>query len=160
MAETNGFLRNFPDLPAFPDDVPQVPLLRLSLQKLIDNDSTELDRLWKACTGVGFFYLDLRHVGPHPDNHSGAPALDGETFLSDATKLFDISDTVFDLPVTEKVKYDFRDQGSYFGYKGFGVGLVDATGTKDRNEFYNVSRWSELLVGLLTVISPCLDLQR
>jgi hypothetical protein len=44
----------------------------------------------------------------------------------------------FDLEVAEKVKYDFKDQGSYFGYKGYGEGIIDAKGTKDRNEFYNV----------------------
>ena len=45
---------------------------------------------------------------------------------------------MFDLPVQEKVKYDLKNQGSYFGYKGYGQGVIDAEGTKDRNEFYNV----------------------
>ncbi|KAI8938300.1 hypothetical protein NX059_005953 [Plenodomus lindquistii] len=48
--------------------------------------------------------------------------------------------TFFDLPVTEKVKYDFKDQGSYYGYKGYGEGVIDKQGTKDRNEFYNISK--------------------
>ncbi|THY69323.1 Clavaminate synthase-like protein, partial [Aureobasidium pullulans] len=54
--------------------------------------------------------------------------------------LFKVGQGVFDLPIEEKVKYDLKDQGSYFGYKGYGEGVIDAQGTKDRNEFYNVSK--------------------
>ncbi|KAF2650473.1 Clavaminate synthase-like protein [Lophiostoma macrostomum CBS 122681] len=46
----------------------------------------------------------------------------------------------FNLPIDEKTKYDFADQGSYFGYKGYGKGIVDKKGTRDRNEFYNISK--------------------
>ena len=51
---------DFEDLPAFPTDVPTVPLLRISLQKLANGNPTELNRLWKASCEIGFFYLDLR----------------------------------------------------------------------------------------------------
>lgn len=44
------------------------------------------------------------------------------------------------MPNDEKQKYDFKDQGSYFGYKGLGSGVVDSKGTRDRNEFYNTSK--------------------
>jgi hypothetical protein len=64
--------------------------------------------------------------------------IDGERLLQDAEDLFRVGKKVFDLPVEEKVKYDLKDQGSYFGYKGYGQGVIDAEGTKDRNEFYNV----------------------
>lgn len=64
--------------------------------------------------------------------------IDGEQLLQDAEDLFRVGKSVFDLPVEEKVKYDLKDQGSYFGYKGYGQGVIDAAGTKDRNEFYNV----------------------
>lgn len=64
--------------------------------------------------------------------------IDGEQLLQDAEDLFRVGKSVFDLPVEEKVKYDLKDQGSYFGYKGYGQGVIDAVGTKDRNEFYNV----------------------
>ncbi|KAK5999593.1 hypothetical protein QM012_005250 [Aureobasidium pullulans] len=66
--------------------------------------------------------------------------IDGEQLLHDAEDLFRVGKSVFDLPVEEKVKYDLKDQGSYFGYKGYGQGVIDAEGTKDRNEFYNVSK--------------------
>jgi hypothetical protein len=64
--------------------------------------------------------------------------IDGERLLQNAENLFKIGKSVFDLPVEEKVKYDLKDQGSYYGYKGYGQGVIDAEGTKDRNEFYNV----------------------
>ena len=51
----------------------------------------------------------------------------------------------FQLPVEEKVRDDFMEQGSYFGYKGYGAGIVDKEGNRDRNEFYNVSSYSSLL---------------
>lgn len=44
--------------------------------------------------------------------------IDGEQLLRDADALFDVGKQIFDLPVEEKVKYDFKDLGSYFGYKG------------------------------------------
>lgn len=64
--------------------------------------------------------------------------IDGEQLLQDAEDLFRVGKSIFDLPVEEKVRYDLKDQGSYFGYKGYGEGVIDAKGTKDRNEFYNV----------------------
>lgn len=122
----------FAGLPPFPDDVPTVPLLRISLQKLIDNDTAELSRLWEACTELGFFYLDMR------DAQSQDSSLRGDDFLADCDRLFEVAKEFYQLPVEEKVKYDFKAKGSYFGYKGYGDGIIDAKGSKDRNEFYNV----------------------
>lgn len=117
------------DLPSFPDNVPTAPLLRISLHKLLQQDLEEQERCWKACCDLGFFYLDLRASG-----HT----IDGNALLQDADSLFEVMKSFFDLHVQEKVEYDFKDQGSYFGYKGYGEGIIDAKGTKDRNEFYNV----------------------
>ncbi|KAG8624085.1 hypothetical protein KVT40_009061 [Elsinoe batatas] len=66
--------------------------------------------------------------------------IDSEKLLKNVDELFKIGEQVFDLPVSEKVKYDLKSKGSYFGYKGYGDGIVDSKGTKDRNEFYNVSK--------------------
>ncbi|KAF3011143.1 hypothetical protein E8E13_011459 [Curvularia kusanoi] len=118
----------FADLPAFPDNVPTAPLLRISLAKLLSQDATEQERCWQACQELGFFYLDLS-VGAH-----------GEALLSDASSLFTLMQSFYSLPVTEKVQYDLKSKGSYFGYKGYGEGIIDAAGTRDRNEFYNVSK--------------------
>ena len=117
----------FADLPFFPDNVPTAPLLRISLSKLLAADTDEQERCWQACQELGFFYLDLRGDS-------------GEALLEDADQLFQLMRTFYELPVSEKVKYDFKSKGSYFGYKGYGEGIIDAKGTRDRNEFYNVSK--------------------
>ena len=133
MHATDDVMATFKNIPSFPDDVPTAPLLRISLQKLLDSNSEELRRLWSACTELGFFYLDLRNV--KSDNGT----LDGNAYVQEADRLFDVSEEFFSLPVDEKSKYDFKDQGSYFGYKGYGGGITDKKGTPDRNEFYNAS---------------------
>lgn len=145
---------NFLDLPPFPEDVPIAPLLRISLSKLTRGNQEEVERLWKACCELGFFYLDLRGVldghESHPttsalsgatdnarkevgradsatghDEHSDGAKddnigkfevdIDGDQLLQDAADLFRVGKNVFDLPVEEKVRYDLKDQGSYFG---------------------------------------------
>jgi hypothetical protein len=110
--------------PAFPDNVPTAPLLQLSLSKLIGNDPDEVRRFVGACKDLGFFYLDLR--GP------------GDDVLAQSTQLFDVGVELFDLPLDEKLKYNFSGQNSYFGYKHLGAAVADKQGRLDRNEFYNV----------------------
>ncbi|KAK5103158.1 hypothetical protein LTS08_003962 [Lithohypha guttulata] len=122
----NGDTNGDTSPPAFPDDVPTAPLLRLSFAKLWDNDLEEVNRLLRACEDLGFFYLDLR--GP------------GDDILADADNLFRVGENLYDLPLEEKKQYDFMHKNSYFGYKGYGANVVDKTGRTDRNEFYNVSK--------------------
>lgn len=117
---------NFPDIPPFPTDVSTAPLLRLSLENLLNRDKDEFQRFCRACEDIGFFYLDLR----------GAEK--GITILEDAEKLFGVGARLFDLDLEEKRKYDFSAQNSYFGYKEKGAAVVDRDGNPDRNEFYNV----------------------
>ncbi|EGX89599.1 oxidoreductase [Cordyceps militaris CM01] len=114
------------NLPEFPADVATAPLLRLSLLKLTNRDSTEIERFTKACRDLGFFYLHLD--GP------------GDTIQKQSTRLFDVAKELFDLPLEEKKKYDFSAQKTYFGYKHLGGSVADRTGRLDRNEFYNISR--------------------
>jgi len=141
----------FPGLPPFPDNVPTAPLLRISLQKLLQHDKEEQDRCWKACCELGFFYLDVCNAtttqsrtnnddddDDNADESSSEQAVDGDALLQDVDTLFSVMKSFYQLDVEEKSKYDFKDKGSYFGYKGYGQGIVDARGTKDRNEFYNV----------------------
>ncbi|KAF5017669.1 hypothetical protein F66182_10384 [Fusarium sp. NRRL 66182] len=118
--------RNFPGLPPFPKDVPTVPLLRISLRKLLSCDKDEVKRLVDACEKIGFFYLDLQDAGSV------------SLILDDADELFAISKEFYNLSLEEKMKYDFSAQKSYFGYKAQGAVVVDSAGTRDRNESYNV----------------------
>lgn len=100
---------DFKGIPPFPDNVPTAPLLRISLRKLIDGDAEELDRVWKACCDLGFFYLDLR-MGDEKDG------LDGDGLLDDAYNLFKVGEGLFELPLAEKQKHDHSAQNSYYGY--------------------------------------------
>lgn len=117
----------FPHLPPFPKDILIAPLLRVKLSKLLREDQAEINLLFKACRELGFFYLDVRGE------------IAGEELVGCARALFGEGQKVFDLPVEKKITYDLGSRGSHFGYKGYGAGTVDATGTKDRNEFFNVS---------------------
>ncbi|TKA25324.1 hypothetical protein B0A50_06228 [Salinomyces thailandicus] len=152
----------FPGLPPFPDDTSTAPLLRLNLQRLVSHDPAEEDRLWRACCELGFFYLDLRDRAPskrdslHDDREGD---LNGEALLQDAETLFHLGEKVFALPAEEKQNYDFKDQGSYFGYKGLGAGVVDSKGTRDRNEFYNISKDDILGVGSALPAPEVLQMQ-
>jgi hypothetical protein len=130
----------FPNIPPFPSTVPTAPLLRISLAKLLAHDTKEEERLWNACCDLGFFYLDLRsatggHANSQTNGHAnganghangltqstdGEPKnisneMSNEGLLKDADALFKVAEEFFDLPVEEKVKYDFADEGSYFG---------------------------------------------
>lgn len=142
---------DFPGIPPFPEDVPSAPLLRISLHKLVNDDTDELARLWEACKTIGFFYLDLRtpDSNKRDSGHEQSTlegAIDGDGLLHGASDLFQLGSQFFDLSVEEKMRYDFREQGSYFGYKGFGAGVIDKDGTRDRNEFYNTSK--DFVLGL------------
>jgi isopenicillin N synthase-like dioxygenase len=116
---------SFPDLLPFPKDIPTAPLHRLSLSK-VRSDASESERLFSACRDLGFFYLDLRQ-----DEQ-------GEILLKEAEELFKMAPKLYDLGRDELQKYDYKSQGSYMGYKGFGSAVVDEKGNLDRNEFYNV----------------------
>lgn len=115
----------FPNLPPFPADVPTAPLHRLSLRRL-RTEREESDRLFASCKDLGFFYLDLR--GDE----------DGEALLHESDELFKLAPRFYELGREELQKYDYKDQGSYMGYKGCGSAVVDEKGNLDRNEFYNV----------------------
>jgi hypothetical protein len=44
----------------FPDDVPTAQLETISLNKLLNNDEDEIQKLFNICKGSGFFYLDMK----------------------------------------------------------------------------------------------------
>ncbi|RMX72420.1 hypothetical protein D0869_14638 [Hortaea werneckii] len=150
--ENDGFA--FDDLPPFPENIPTAPLLRLNLNRLLQGNKQETEKLWNTCRDIGFFYLDLRNgqAGKRDsvqeeDDEAVASQLDGDGLLEDAAHLFTLGEKLFMLPTEEKQQYDFKDRGSYFGYKGLGAGVIDSKGTRDRNEFYNVSKDDLLGIG-------------
>jgi isopenicillin N synthase-like dioxygenase len=111
---------------SFPDDVPTAPLVTISLRKLLSHDGAENERLFEASKSLGFFYLNM----------TGCE--EGEALLNGSSTMFDLMEELYELPLEEKLKYDFAAAGSYFGYKGMGAEVIDGKGTKDKNEIYNV----------------------
>jgi len=90
------------------------------------SETAESDRLFESSKKLGFFYLDLRGDA------------EGEKLLAEADQFFELGPKLYDLGRDELQKYDYKAQGSYMGYKGFGSAVVDEKGNLDRNEFYNV----------------------
>ncbi|KAK3705735.1 hypothetical protein LTR37_013178 [Vermiconidia calcicola] len=113
----------FPDSPEFSS----VQLETISLQKLIDHDTTEEDRVFEACKGRGFFYLDL--AGPES----------GETILKGAGEIAQVGERFMALPADEKMKFTPKNK-ELFGYKMLGATKVDADGNRDNAEFFNISK--------------------
>lgn len=133
--------QSFISIPPFPNNVPTAPLLRISLKKLLEGDTDEKQRCWEACCQLGFFYLDLRTCLSLIQNENSTVdtgSMSGDNLLQDADQLFEVMEGFYELDVQEKIKYDFKAQGSYFGYKGYGEGFIDKQGSRDKNEFYNV----------------------
>ncbi|KAI0058454.1 Clavaminate synthase-like protein [Artomyces pyxidatus] len=109
-------------LPPFPDDVPTVPLLIIDFELVKQGDAQEIDRLWKAATELGFWYLK---------NH-GAEA--------EVNAMFDLSREAMALPLDEKMKFEQGDDGVSFGYKMKGGYATDETGAPDNAEFLNIAQ--------------------
>ncbi|KAJ2968106.1 hypothetical protein NUW58_g10294 [Xylaria curta] len=116
------------ELPPFPEGLPTLPLLRISLKKLLSRDDGEIKTLITACEDNGFFYLDVRDAGAY------------SSIINDVYELFGIGDEFFNLSFEEKKKYDFSAKTPYFGYKKQGSSVIDRTGKRDRNESYNVPK--------------------
>ena len=83
----------FAGVPAFPDDVPVAELQRLELSKLLSGDKAESEALFEACTGFGFFLLDLRGCE------------EGEILLKETEAAFDISQEFYALSDEERTKF-------------------------------------------------------
>ena len=88
------------EYPTFPEsnEFKCVELATISLQKLLDHDGTEEDRVFEACKGRGFFYLDL--AGPDW----------GETILKGSEDLARVGERFMALPTEEKMKFTPRNK--------------------------------------------------
>lgn len=86
----------FSQSPAFPPDIPLVPLPRASLQRLQSGDEQEAHNLFEACQEWGFFLLNL------------ADAEDGKRVLAHAEKMFDLTSKTFDLDQQTLDEYAYK----------------------------------------------------
>ena len=107
-------------IPPFPSDIPIATIPTVSYNGLVSLSPEALQAMLSATQGIGFFFLS-----DHP---------------IDSDFMFDLATSVFELPMDEKMKYEMGSQGRYFGYKAKGTSVVDAKGTVDANEFYNIPK--------------------
>lgn len=85
-----------PKYPPFPEDVPTVPLLRLSFAKLLAGDQSESERLFSACKSLGFFMLDFQDTSQ------------GRAILEEVETLSGVGAEAFDLDLEEKQRYKMK----------------------------------------------------
>ncbi|CDO69473.1 hypothetical protein BN946_scf184817.g33 [Trametes cinnabarina] len=108
--------------PPFPEDVPTHPLLIVDYQLVRAGDAEETNKLWKAATELGFWYL----------KHHGVD--------EEVKAMFDMGRSTLALPLEEKLRFEQGDQGFSFGYKAAGMQFMDDNGTRDVTEFLNISK--------------------
>ncbi|OAX37526.1 Clavaminate synthase-like protein [Rhizopogon vinicolor AM-OR11-026] len=109
-------------LPPFPDDVRTHRLLIIDYELVKAGDKDEENRLWKAATTIGYWYLK---------NH-GAD--------QEVSDMFDMGVETMALPFEERMKFG-QGEGQYFGYRKLGANAVDAAAMNlNTSEFINVSK--------------------
>ncbi|CAF1287434.1 unnamed protein product [Didymodactylos carnosus] len=126
----------FPD---FPESVPTAPLVVIDYNLLVQKDPEELNRLFKASTDLGFFYLKV-----------GAQL--------DPIPIFTLAESVFGQSLDTKMKYAMDGKnGVYFGYKAVGSTYTDKKGTPDMIEFWNIAKDEILMQDATDHPKPILD---
>ncbi|KAI0127578.1 hypothetical protein BJ170DRAFT_595439 [Xylariales sp. AK1849] len=114
--------------PPFPEGLATAELETIALSHLLNGDEAEQRRVFEACKGRGFFYLDLH----------GSES--GETILRGAEQIARVGEETFQLPLDTKMRYKQGGSKTLFGYKGVGATVTDKAGTKDTAEFFNVAK--------------------
>ncbi|KAL5503986.1 hypothetical protein ACEPAH_8058 [Sanghuangporus vaninii] len=109
-------------LPPFPENLPTHPLLVVDYGLVKSGDAQEIDKLWKASTELGFWYLK---------NHGADFEVDG---------MFDMGEETLTLPQDEKMKFIRGEGGFSFGIKRLGSTATNEYGSPDNVEFLNVSK--------------------
>jgi hypothetical protein len=112
--------------PPFPDDIETAPLVSISLAKLEKNDKAESDSFFKACRGLGFFYMNME----------GSTL--GDSLVSEAEQLQNLQKQFFKVPHEEKEVFSREKIDPFFGYRHSQLELKNEDGSLKRNETYNV----------------------
>jgi isopenicillin N synthase-like dioxygenase len=116
-------------IPPFPDDVPTVPIARISYSKLKSFDQDEMIKVLEASQSDGFFYLDLT------DDPTG------KALLNDTEDVLAISKRALNIPLDQKTECLAERGKEMFGYKPAGaVKQTDKDSRPDTTEFFNVSK--------------------
>ncbi|KAF5637865.1 gibberellin 2-beta-dioxygenase 8 [Fusarium sp. NRRL 52700] len=116
-------------VPPFPNDMPTVPIARISYSKLKCYDENEMGKVLKACQSDGFFYLDL----------TDDPA--GQCLLHDTEDILAVAKRALNIPLDKKMECLAERGKQMFGYKPAGaVKQTDKDARPDTTEFFNVSK--------------------
>ena len=75
-----------------PTDLPVAQLEIIHFNRLQAGDEAESAKLFKACTGQGFFYLDLQDVEP--------------AVLEAIEQIYQLDEDLYNLPDEEKLRFD------------------------------------------------------
>ena len=98
---------HFNKYPPFPTGVPVADLRCLSFGKLLADEESESERLFRSCRETGFFLVDLRGTS------------EGETMLKHAEMAFELNKKIFELDQEELTKHAFQPPGSLIGFVHF-----------------------------------------
>ncbi|KAM3075715.1 hypothetical protein ACMFMG_007846 [Clarireedia jacksonii] len=117
---------------AFPNDVPTIPLARISIAKLLSGDEEEAKTLFHVCSNEGFFYLDL-NTEPK-----------GQNFSNKAQKLHHVAKDVFqNVSIDDKLSFIPTDSSGHLD-TGYKCTSLDKDRNPDRVEFLNISHYGLL----------------
>ena len=89
--------------PPFPEDVPTIEIPKVSLQKLLAEDSPTSAQLFEASKTYGFFHLDLND------------SIQGNEYLEDVEDMFELDRRLHDLDVDEKMSWEYNPPKKLFG---------------------------------------------
>ncbi|GAQ45164.1 hypothetical protein AtubIFM55763_006620 [Aspergillus tubingensis] len=116
----------FDRIPPFPSDQPVVSLSKISLERLKNNMTEEVEKLFEACQKWGFFLLDL----------TGSEQ--GATLLQDAEEMFDLTIRLSTLGHETLKSYTYKPP-DFMRYKGIGSIKTD-NGDADHIRAYSLSQ--------------------
>ncbi|KAH7245384.1 hypothetical protein BKA59DRAFT_492950 [Fusarium tricinctum] len=115
--------------PPFPEDVPIVPIARLSYSKLTSSCENEMKKVLRVCETDGFFYLDL------------TDGLVGQALLDEADDTLDVAKGALNKPLDYKTRFLAERGKEMFGYKPSGaVKKTDKDSRPDATEFFNIAK--------------------
>ncbi|PQE23088.1 2OG-Fe(II) oxygenase family protein [Rutstroemia sp. NJR-2017a WRK4] len=116
----------------FPNDVPTIPLAKISISNLLSGNEEEANTLFRVCTNEGFFYLDL----------TAEPR--GQKFSNEAQKLHHVAKDVFqNVSIDEKLSFKPFDGAAHLD-TGYKCTSLDEERKPDRVEFLNISHYGLL----------------
>ncbi|KAI2601770.1 Clavaminate synthase-like protein [Hypoxylon sp. NC1633] len=117
----------FEGIPAFPTDIPTMPMSTISLASLRSGDVSSARRMLAACQELGFFLLDLREDSQ------------GEMMIEQIDRMFEVGKDMMSLPEDVKQQYLHDIPKSFLGFKPRGHAKTE-TGAPDRFEWFNIGQ--------------------